>query len=499
MPEKTNDDENKHTTTVNNHTPCGYSIYTQCSFGDTKNKLDYYRGEDCIEKSTDHLKDHATCILDYEQKHLIKLTKEEYENHKNQKVCYICNKEFIAYDEDKNYYKVKNYCEFTGKYQGTCHKICRSKYKTLKEIPIIFHNGSDYDYHVIINQLAISFKMYGSFYCLSENSEKYNTFSVHFKTNKSIICRLKFADSFRFMNTSLLNLISNLSDQLYNNCFYCKNLLDYMIFKDNKVVCRCFERKKNISKYFNNELTKRFKNIYKFCENNKNKSLLLLRKGIYPYEYMDSRIKFNQDKTPSVNIFYSELTMENITNSDYKHAQRVFKTFNIKNLGDYHDLYVQSDVLLLTDVFENFRNQCLKTYDLDPGNFLTLPSLALQACLKTTKIRLDLITNQGMLLLIGQGIRGSLTQVIKKHFVANNDYLQDYDKNKNSRCLRYLDFNSLHAWAMYQKLPHKNFKFCKDLRYINQKFIKNYDGDSFEKGYILEVDIDYPKRLLSTK
>ena len=137
--------------------------------------------------------------------------------------------------------------------------------------------------------------------------------------------------------------------------------------------------------------------------------------------------------------------MENITNSDYRHAQRVFKTFNNKNLGDYHDLYVESDVLLLVDVFENFRNQCLKTYDLDPAYFLTLPSLAWQACLKATKIKLRLITNQEMLLLIEQGIKGGLTQVTKKHCVVNNEYLQDYDKNKDSTFLQYLDLNSLYA------------------------------------------------------
>ena len=107
---------------------------------------------------------------------------------------------------------------------------------------------------------------------------------------------------------------------------------------------------------------------------------------------MDSWNKFNQDKLPPMNNFHSELTMENITNSDYRHSQRVFKTFNNKNVGDYYDLYVQSDVLLLADVFENFRNQCLKTYDLDAANFLTLPSLTWQACLKVSKAQLDLIT-----------------------------------------------------------------------------------------------------------
>ena len=141
----------------------------------------------------------------------------------------------------KNYYKVKIYCKYTGKYQGTCYKICRFKDKILKEIPIIFHNGSNYDYHLIIYKLAISFKMYGSFHCLGQNSEKYIVLSVPFKTNKTMTCRLKFIDSFRFIATSLSNLISNLSDQLYNSCFDCKKPLDYVFLKDNKVVFRCFE------------------------------------------------------------------------------------------------------------------------------------------------------------------------------------------------------------------------------------------------------------------
>ena len=191
-------------------------------------------------------------------------------------------------------------------------------------------------------------------------TEKYITFSAPFKedlkNNKSIKYKLKFLDSFRFMATSLSNLTNYLSDQLYNNCSDCKNPFDYIIFKDDKIVFRCFECKKNPSKDFNSELIERFKNTYQFCENDNNKFLMLLRKGIYPYEYMDSWNKFIQDKLPPMNNFYSELTTENITNSNYRHAQRVLKTFNNKNLGDYHDLYVQSDVLLLADVFENFRN-----------------------------------------------------------------------------------------------------------------------------------------------
>ena len=196
---------------------------------------------------------------------------------------------------------------------------------------------------------------------------------------------------------------------------------------------------------------------------------------------------------PPMSNFYSELTMENITNSDYRHTQRVFKSFNDKNLGDFHDLYVQSDVLLIADVFENFRYQRLKTYDLDIANFLTLPSLAWKACLKVTNIELDLLRDGEMLLMIESGIRSGLTQVITKFSEANNKYMQNYDRNKDSSFLQCLDLNSLYAWVMCQKLPIKNFEWCKDLRYINQKFIRNYDEEFSEKGYILEVEVEYPK------
>ena len=172
----------------------------------------------------------------------------------------------------------------------------------------------------------------------------------------------------------------------------------------------------------------------------------------------------------------------------------MFKTFNNKNLSNYHDLYVQSHVLLLANEFENFRNQCIKNYDLDPAYLLPLPCLAWQACLKTTKIKLHPITDQEMLLMIEDGIRSGITHVLTKSLPANSTYLKDYNENSNFLFLQYLDLNSLYAWPMAQKLPYKNFKFCKNLRCINQKFIKNYNEESSEKGFIFEADIMYSKR-----
>ena len=202
------------------------------------------------------------------------------------------------------------------------------------------------------------------------------------KTTK-ISYKIKFIDSYRFMSTSLSNLVDNLSEGLHSDkCTDCKSYLDYMAAKDEQLIFRCFECKKNYKKDFNKELIKRFANIYEFCNEDINKFILLLRKSIYPYGYMDSWERFNETSLPDKEAFYSNLNMEDITDVDYRYAKRVFKSLNNKNLGDYHDLYVQSDTLLLADVFENFRNMCIKVFELDPAHFLSTPGLAWQACLK---------------------------------------------------------------------------------------------------------------------
>ena len=137
-----------------------------------------------------------------------------------------------------------------------------------------------------------------------------------------------------------------------------------------------------------------------------NKFILLLRKGVYPYEYLDNWERFNETSLPNEKSFYSNLNMENIDDIDYRHGNNVFKGFKLKNLGEYHDLYVKRDTLLLADLFENFRNTCLEVYELDPAYFLSLPGLAWQACLKKTSIKLELLTDYDMLLMVEEGIRG---------------------------------------------------------------------------------------------
>ena len=254
-------------------------------------------------------------------------------------------------------------------------------------------------------------------------------------------------------------LIDNLSEGLHNNkCGDCESCLDYIKTKNEKLLLKCFNCKSYYEKDFNKELTERFASTYEFCNKDLNKFILLLRKGVYPCEYIDNWERFNETSLPNKESFYSNLNMENIDDIDYRHGNNEFKRFKLKNLGEYHDLYVQDDTLLLADVFENFRNTCLKVYELDPAHFLSLPGLASQACLKKTHVKLELLTDHDMLFMVEEGIRGGTCHSIHRYAKANNKYMENYDESKESSYIQYLDANNLYDWAMSQKLPVNNFK-----------------------------------------
>ena len=236
-----------------------------------------------------------------------------------------------------------------------------------------------------------------------------------------------------------------------------------------------------------NEAIRNFPNTYRFCIGDLNKFILFLRKGVYPCEYMDTWEKCDETPLPDKKAFYSKLDLEDITDKDYEHAQKVWKVFGIKNLGEYHDLYVQSNTLLLADVFENFRDKCIEIYELDPAHFLSAPRLAWQACLKKTRVNLELLADIDMLLMVEKGIRGGIFQATYRYARANNKYMNDYDKNFESSYLVFLDANNLYGWAMSQKLLINGFEWVKKLSRFNERFIKNYSEIS-DRGYFLEVD-----------
>ena len=152
---------------------------------------------------------------------------------------------------------------------------------------------------------------------------------------------------------------------------------------------------------------------------------LVTRKGIYPYEYMDSFDRFDEEQLPPQSKFYSSFSDEGITDEDYEHAQRVWRAFDCKNLGDYHDLYLKTDVQLLADVFENVHRTALSTYKLDPAWYYTLQGYSWDALLKSTKVSLELITDPDMYLFIEKGLRGGISMVSQRHAQANNPCMEN--------------------------------------------------------------------------
>ena len=242
------------TTKINKHTPSSSSIFTHCLFDKSKNQLNYYRGKDCMKKFSIDLREHVSKIINYEKKKMIPLTTEEKIYHNKQKICYICKKEFN--NNEKKNYKVGDHCHYMDKYGGAAHNICNLRYKVPKEIPIVFHNGSIYDYHFIIKELVKEFE--GNFECLGENTGKYITFSVPIKKkieNKDleITYKIKFIDSYRFMASSLSKLVDNLSEGIHNNkCSDCGSNLDYIKTtakrKNEKLILECYNCKQRYKK-----------------------------------------------------------------------------------------------------------------------------------------------------------------------------------------------------------------------------------------------------------
>ena len=233
------------------------------------------------------------------------------------------------------------------------------------------------------------------------------------------------------------------------------------------------------------------KKLFGFEDYSELQYYLLTRKGVYPYEYVNSWDRFNETQLPPIDAFCSNLNMSLISEEDYQHAQRVWEEFEIHNLGVYHDLYLRTDVVLLANVYEAFRDTCFRHYKLDPVNFYTSPGLAWKACLKCTGIKLELLTDPDMRLMFEQGIRGGITQAVRNYASANNKYMGDkFDPKSESSYLQYLDVNNLYGWAMSQPLPTGGFKWVD----VNPNEISELTTRT-DKGYIPEVDVSYPKEL----
>jgi len=293
--------------------------------------------------------------------------------------------------------------------------------------------------------------------CIPKTEEKYTTFSIG---------KLQFLDSMAFMNSSLSKLVDALAEINIKEGKTEPNVTNFPImmrhFKDRPL--------KDIQ--------------------------LLVRKGVYPYDYMNSKDRFNETHLPPKEAFYSTLSGQHISDDDYMHAIRVWKVFNIKNMGEYNDLYLLTDVLLLADVFESFRNMCLKYYSLDPCHYITLPSFAWDASLRIHNQVLELFTGEqsDMYLKVEDSIRGGISMITHKYAKANNKYMSSYDKNKSPLYIIYLDANNLYGWAMSQYLPYGNYQDDTDVDKYTPEYIMSLEDNTHE-GCFLVVDLEYPKEL----
>ena len=295
---------------------------------------------------------------------MIPLTKDQIKKYSHVSKCHICFKHFK--DGDR---KVRDHCHYSGEYRGVAHSLCNLQYKIPSYIPVVFHNLAGYDAHLFIWELS----KYGSqMGVIAKNTEDYISFSIKVEVGKYVDkngeeCSkeidLRFIDSINFMSSSLDSLVNNLA------------------------------------RGGNDREAGAKPQLFGFDEYNEHQCKLLIRKGIYPYEYMDSWDRFEETNLPPKDSFYSALSMSGVSETDYEHARNVWREFGINNMGEYHDLYLKTDVILLANVFEAFRNVCLNNYGLDLAHFYTAPCLAWKACLKKTGIRLELLLDLDMLLM----------------------------------------------------------------------------------------------------
>ena len=450
-------DPNKsYTKKYQKHEPVSFSYYINSSIdGVYKSILRKYtktkpEDADAMDVFISWLEEDVKDIANIEQKKII-FTEEDREQFNKASDCWICGEE-LGND------RVRDHCHYTGRYRGPAHNNCNLKYRKPKSISVFFHNLSGYDSHLFIKKLGSPDKK-ENIDCIPNNEEKYISFSKTIRTGhytnkkgevKDKTFKIVFKDSLKFMSSSLGALVNNLPKDAF----------------------------KNLLKYFTPEQAE-----------------ILKQKGFYPYEYMNTEEKFNDTKLPPRDAFYSKLSGRGIKEKDYNHAWNVWNTFKMKTFKEYHELYNITDVLLLADVFENFRDICLKIYGLDPVYYFTTPGLAWDACLKMTNIGLELLNDPTMLLMSEKGIRGGISIISNRYGEANNKYMgRGFNKNKPSKYLMYLDANNLYGCAMSMKLPTHGFKWLTGGEM--EKLFNNRVIQVWEKTpCILEVDLEYPEPL----
>ena len=450
---KKDKDRISYTEAYQTHEDCGYGYKVVCYYDDKYSKnICIYRGENAVYKFMEKMLEEVKYCKAAIKKHFNKplfMTEVDKQHFKTMDGCHICGEKYTDKDVHVIYH-----CHITGKFRGSAHQECNLKLRIKPEdikIPIIFHNLHGYDSHFIMQQIGEIAKKYAytnkkgekqdlNINAIPNNMEKYMAFMLG--------NHVTFIDSFQFMSSSMDVVVDNVpkDDLIYTS----------QVFKGKRLS-------------------------------------LMSQKGVYPYDFMDSFEKFNQTELLAKDHFYSILNDQDITDDEYDHAKKVWKTFKIKNMGGYHDLYLGSDVLLLTNVFENFRKTCMQYYKLVPCHYFTILGLSWDAMLKMTNIKLELVTDIDMFQFIKKGMRGGVSYIANRYGNGNNKYMKEYDEKAPSKYIMCLDANNFYGWAMSQYLPTGNFKWMTD-KEISKTDLGKYKADG-KKGLILEVGLEYPQEL----
>ena len=420
-----------------NHLPCGFEYEVVCVDDRFSKDVVVYRGKDCVKKFIACILDECEYCKKIRRDHFNKsliMSAEEEEMFQNACSCWICGKLFDLMDE-----KLPDHCHISGKFRGAAHFSCNANFKISKNVPVVFHNLKGYDGHLIMKEL-------------SNFDVKIDVIPCGLETYMAFIINrwLVFIDSMQFMNSSLDALVGNLS----SNDFKC------------------------LSGAFVNDRAK----------------LELIKcKGVYPYEWVDSFNKFDWSCLPSKECFFSSLKGKGISDEEYDRACKVWNVFGMRTFGEYHDLYLKCDVLLLYDIFEKFIDTCLEYYGLDPCHYFSSPGLAWDAMLKMSGVRLRLIDDMDMHLFIERGMRGGISYIAKRYCRANNEFVKGYDRSLEKSFITYWDVNNLYGAAMLEYLPYDEFEWLSDDEIDSIDF--NCVSAESDVGYILEVDLKYPSKL----
>ncbi|XP_050518969.1 uncharacterized protein LOC126893070 [Diabrotica virgifera virgifera] len=415
------------------HIPYSAGYYVKCSYDEKLSFFKSYRGIDCMEWFANELPNLAQSIHSK-----IKKIIPMQENPSTSKAtrCHICEKCFSPTD-----IIVKDHDHFTGEFRNFAHQACNLNFKKLFVVPVIFHNMSGYDSHFIISELSKK----GDISLLPVNKEKYISFTLNDAVTN---IKFRFIDSLRFLGASLDELVSTLNKNDFKIC------------------------KREFSRLSDDE----FK--------------LITKKGVFCYDFIDSWEKLNITDLPPIEAFYNKLNDTNLTDEKYAHAKIVWDTFNIENLGQYSDLYLKTDIVLLADVFETFRKKCFITYGLDPAWYYTMPGYSWDCMLKYVGCNLELLRDVDMILFMEKAIRGGISVCSGRMSEANNKYMSNYDPAQPSKYLMYFDVNNLYGWAMGEPLPYGGFEWM-DAKDIDVMSVP----DDSPVGYMLQVDLDYPRQL----